>query len=78
MCCDYRVMTESGHIGLNEVAIGITVPLYWGKLMARIIGQGPAERLCQFATFLSPQVRSVLFPAQMANLPVCKPPWKDT
>lgn len=57
MCCDYRVMTDFGHIGLNEVALGITVPLYWGRVMARVIGQGPAERLCQFAALISPQVR---------------------
>ena len=44
-----------GHIGLNEVAIGISVPLYWGRLMARLVGQKAAEHLCKFALLLSPQ-----------------------
>lgn len=46
---------SQGHIGLNEVAIGISVPLYWGRLMARIIGEKPAEHLCKFAVLLPPQ-----------------------
>ena len=32
MCCDWRVMTEQGYIGLNEVAIGISVPEKWCNL----------------------------------------------
>ncbi len=43
-----------GHIGLNEVAIGISVPLYWGHLMARVIGGKQAEHLCKNAALLSP------------------------
>ena len=43
-----------GHIGLNEVAIGISVPLYWGQLMARVIGEKQAEHLCKNAALLSP------------------------
>lgn len=43
-----------GHIGLNEVAIGISVPLYWGRLMARVIGDRKAEHLCMNATLLPP------------------------
>jgi hypothetical protein len=27
LCCDFRIMTEFGHIGLNEVALGIAVRL---------------------------------------------------
>lgn len=47
-------MTEGiGYIGLNEVALGIHVPKYWGRLMERTIGSGPAGRLLQFATLLS-------------------------
>ena len=54
LCCDYRIMTEGvGYIGLNEVALGIHVPKYWGRLMERTIGSGPAGRLLQFATLLS-------------------------
>lgn len=55
LCCDYRVMTESGHIGLNEVALGIPVPLFWARLMARVIGEGPAHKLCLNAALVSPQ-----------------------
>lgn len=56
LCCDLRIMADgSGHIGLNEVAIGISVPLYWARLMARVVGQASAERLCQFATLVAPQ-----------------------
>ncbi|PSC74629.1 enoyl hydratase isomerase [Micractinium conductrix] len=54
MCCDYRVMTEQGSIGLNEVALGISVPKMWARLMARLVGQGAAERLLQNAAMLSP------------------------
>jgi len=56
LCCDLRIMADGpGHIGLNEVAIGISVPLYWARLMARVVGQASAERLCQFATLAGPQ-----------------------
>eukprot|EP00887_Chlorella_sp_A99_P007966 scaffold12.g7966.t1 len=48
LCCDYRLQTsEGGSMGLNEVALGISVPKYWGRLMARVIGQGPTEKLLQ-------------------------------
>ena len=40
---------------MRQAAIGISVPLFWARLMARVIGQGPAERLCQFASLVSPQ-----------------------
>ncbi len=40
--------------GLNEVALGITVPKYWCALMARTVGQGPAEKLVQGAVMLAP------------------------
>lgn len=45
---------QQGHIGLNEVAIGISVPLYWGRLMARVIDAKTAEHLCKFAVLLPP------------------------
>ena len=48
------LLTLQGHIGLNEVAIGISVPLYWGRLMARVIGDKQAEHLCKNAALLSP------------------------
>lgn len=30
---------DTGYIGLNEVALGIAVPLFWARLMTRLIGQ---------------------------------------
>ncbi len=55
-----------GHIGLNEVAIGISVPLYWGRLMARIAGQKAGEHLCKFAVLLSPQDALQVAPRPLA------------
>lgn len=55
LCCDVRIMTDFGHIGLNEVALGIPVPTYWAHLMARVIGEGAAQTLCLSATLASPQ-----------------------
>jgi enoyl-CoA hydratase/carnithine racemase len=55
LCCDYRIITETGSIGLNEVALGISVPKYWGLLMQRIVGAGPAEKLLQFAVMATPE-----------------------
>ncbi|KAJ3092457.1 hypothetical protein HK102_007081 [Quaeritorhiza haematococci] len=54
MSCDYRVMTEEGSIGLNEVALGISVPLYWIPLMVSLVGQGKADKLMQYAVMLKP------------------------
>lgn len=53
LCCDYRVMTEVGSIGLNEVALGIPVPAYWAQLMERTVGQRAAERLLSFGLMAS-------------------------
>ncbi|GMH34332.1 hypothetical protein BSKO_02166 [Bryopsis sp. KO-2023] len=55
MCCDYTVMTETGSIGLNEVALGIPVPVYWGRLMGTKVGHSVAEKLLLTAKLLSPQ-----------------------
>jgi Delta3-Delta2-enoyl-CoA isomerase len=49
MCCDFRIVTKDMSMGLNEVALGISVPHHWIKLMASIIGQGKADKLCQYA-----------------------------
>jgi 3,2-trans-enoyl-CoA isomerase len=45
MCCDYRLMTNFGEIGLNEVQLGIAVPKYWAELMIRWIGRRNTERM---------------------------------
>lgn len=54
ICKSQVCLCVQGHIGLNEVAIGISVPLYWGRLMARVIGDKQAEHLCKNAALLSP------------------------
>lgn len=55
MCCDTRIMSEQGHIGLNEVALGIAVPAMWAALMSNTIGQGKAEQMLEFAKLVTPQ-----------------------
>lgn len=55
LCCDFRIMTDAGHMGLNEVALGIAVPECWGALMAQRIGAGAADKMLQFARLVSPQ-----------------------
>ena len=55
MCCDMRIMSEQGHIGLNEVALGISVPAMWAILMSNTIGQGKAEQMLEFAKLVTPQ-----------------------
>jgi len=47
LCCDYRIITKDGSMGLNETAIGIPVPMYWVRLMADTVGQRNAEYLLQ-------------------------------
>lgn len=55
LCCDHRMMTAKGSIGLNEVLLGIPVPKFWGLLMARVIGSGPADKLLLDGRLVSPQ-----------------------
>eukprot|EP00877_Chromochloris_zofingiensis_P011091 jgi/Chrzof1/6235/Cz17g16220.t1 len=55
MACDERVKTRQGTMGLNEVAIGIPVPKFWAGLMARVIGDAPAERLVLNGILVTPE-----------------------
>lgn len=55
ICCDHRVMTDFGLIGLNEVALGIPVPKYWAGVMVQRIGQAAAEKLLLSGTMVNPQ-----------------------
>ena len=55
LCCDHRLMTPAGHIGLNEVLLGIPVPKFWAQLMEKRIGNAAAEPLLLTGRFLSPQ-----------------------
>lgn len=54
LCCDVRVLLDgpAAVIGLNEVGLGIPVPKMWGALMARVVGQATAERLCMGAALV--------------------------
>lgn len=45
LCCDVRVITEDGSMGLNEVALGMPVPLYWVRRMSQCIGHHETERM---------------------------------
>eukprot|EP00747_Dinoflagellata_sp_TGD_P166064 gnl/TRDRNA2_/TRDRNA2_188292_c0_seq1.p1 gnl/TRDRNA2_/TRDRNA2_188292_c0~~gnl/TRDRNA2_/TRDRNA2_188292_c0_seq1.p1 ORF type:complete len:269 (-),score=70.59 gnl/TRDRNA2_/TRDRNA2_188292_c0_seq1:58-864(-) len=47
LCCDYRVITTDGSMGLNEVLLGIPVPRYWAELMAETIGTRQAALVLQ-------------------------------
>jgi len=46
ICCDYRVMAEGDfRIGMNEVAVGIPMPLYIHQVLETLVGRRQAERL---------------------------------
>merc|ERR1719215_1394363 len=45
LCCDYRVITKDGSMGLNEVQLGIPVPKFWIELFANTVGHRLAEKL---------------------------------
>lgn len=46
LCCDYRVISADGSMGLNEVALGMGgVPFFWAERMAAVCGDRHTERL---------------------------------
>jgi len=47
LCCDYRVISEDGSMGLNESQLGILVPPYWTELFASVVGNHRAELLLE-------------------------------
>jgi len=47
LCCDYRVITADGSMGLNEVQLGIPVPMFWIELFASVTGHRQAELLLE-------------------------------
>jgi len=54
--CDYRVMAEGPYfIGLNEVRVGIPMPVGVADALARVVGQRQAERLCQTGSLMGPE-----------------------
>ena len=68
MCCDHRVMSTQGTMGLNEVQLGIPVPKYWGLLMARLIGQKAADKLLLTGKLASAQEAKVRITTMSATL----------
>ena len=55
LCCDYRVQSETGTFGLNEVQLGIPVPKYWAKLFVSTAVDAPsAELALHRGTLLTP------------------------
>jgi 3,2-trans-enoyl-CoA isomerase len=53
--CDLRVMAEGDfRIGLNEVRVGLPMPPVILAAMRRLVGAGPAERLCVSGALVSP------------------------
>lgn len=50
------------------MAIGISVPLYWGRLMARVTGDKQAEHLCKNAVLLSPAEAVKVCPSYDASM----------
>ena len=55
LACDYRIMTEKGHIGLNEVLIGVPVPKIWCKSMERLVGAKHADHMLMTGKMYKPQ-----------------------
>jgi 3,2-trans-enoyl-CoA isomerase len=55
LACDYRIMTEKGHIGLNEVLIGVPVPKIWCKSMERLVGAKHADKMLMTGKMYKPQ-----------------------
>lgn len=60
MCCDHRVMSTNGTIGLNEVQLGIPVPKFWALLMGRLIGSKAADKLLLTGKMVNPQEAKAL------------------
>jgi len=55
LVCDFRVQTEEGRIGLNEVALGIPVPAYWAKVFCSLTGAGKGEKLLALGLQVKPR-----------------------
>ena len=54
--CDWRVMADGPYvIGLNEVRIGIPMPVVVADTLARVVGRRHADVLCQTGNLLGPQ-----------------------
>jgi len=56
LCCDIRIITADGSLGLNEVQLGIPVPIFWTELFVSVAGQRQAEKLLQLGE-MTPSAR---------------------
>ncbi len=64
MCCDHRLITPNGTMGLNEVQLGIPVPKFWAQLMQRLLGVKAADKLLLTGKMINAQeVRECMRPA---------------
>lgn len=54
LCCDYRVQSDTGTFGLNEVQLGIPVPKYWAKLFCEVAGRTAGDLNLQLGALLTP------------------------
>ncbi len=54
LCCDHRVMSSQGAIGLNEVQLGILVPKFWALLMSQLVGRKAADKLLTTGKMVNP------------------------
>jgi len=54
LCCDYRIQSDTGTFGLNEVQLGIPVPKYWAKLFCEVAGRTNGDLTMQLGTLLTP------------------------
>ncbi len=53
--CDYRIMSRGDFkVGLNEVQVGLVVPMVIQKALMRLIGRHQAERLLVAGAMLNP------------------------
>ncbi len=57
MCCDHRVATDNARtrIGLNEVALGVTLPLAIGKMLVQRLPNHTRDRVLLGAELFGPQ-----------------------
>ncbi|CAE7388575.1 Eci1 [Symbiodinium pilosum] len=70
LCCDWRIITWNGSMGLNEVALGMRVPFYWCELMARTCGLRAAEDLLLSASMpTSTDLRSLQLVDEIVEKP---------
>ena len=56
LCCDYRVQSDTGTFGLNEVALGIPVPKFWARrFVACANDPARADLTLQLGKLLAPR-----------------------